>query len=55
MMGALLFGLIGSSALVLGGILGSYWKPPRWVTGVFLALRAERWSALFPSSSSQKP
>lgn len=37
MMGAVLFGLIGSSALVLGGILGSYWKPPRWVTGVFLA------------------
>jgi ZIP family zinc transporter len=34
---ALLVGIIGSSALVLGGVLGSYWRPPRWVTGVFLA------------------
>ncbi len=37
MLTAALFGVIGSSALVLGGVLGSYWRPPRWVTGVFLA------------------
>jgi len=37
MLTALLVGVIGSSALVLGGALGSYWKPARWVTGVFLA------------------
>lgn len=37
MLSAVLFGVIGSSALVLGGVLGSYWRPPRWVTGVFLA------------------
>ena len=37
MLSAVLIGVIGSSALVLGGILGSYWRPPRWVTGVFLA------------------
>jgi ZIP family zinc transporter len=32
-----LFGAVGSSALVLGGALGSYWKAPRRVTGVLLA------------------
>lgn len=37
MLTAVLVGIIGSSALVLGGVLGSYWHPPRWVTGVFLA------------------
>ncbi len=37
MLTALLVGMLGSSALVFGGILGSYWRPPRWVTGVFLA------------------
>ncbi|MBA3369317.1 MAG: zinc permease [Geodermatophilaceae bacterium] len=37
MLTAVLVGLIGSSALVFGGVLGSYWRPPRWVTGVFLA------------------
>lgn len=37
MLTAVLVGVIGSSALVLGGVLGSYWQPPRWVTGVFLA------------------
>lgn len=37
MLTALLVGVIGSSALVLGGVAGSYWHPPRWVTGVFLA------------------
>lgn len=37
MLNALVFGVIGSSALIFGGILGSYWHPPRWVTGVFLA------------------
>lgn len=34
---ALLFGLLGSSALVLGGLLGSYWEAPTRVTGVLLA------------------
>lgn len=37
MLTAVLVGVIGSSALVFGGVLGSYWRPPRWVTGVFLA------------------
>ena len=34
---ALLFGLIGSSALVVGGVLGAYWRPPQRVSGVLLA------------------
>jgi len=34
---ALLIGLIGSSALLVGGVLGSYWNAPTHVTGVLLA------------------
>ena len=34
---AVLFSLIASSALVLGGVLGAYWRPPTQVTGVLLA------------------
>jgi ZIP family zinc transporter len=34
---ALVLGLIGSSALVIGGAIGSYWRAPTKVTGVFLA------------------
>ncbi len=34
---AILFGLIASSALVIGGVAGSYLKPPATVTGVLLA------------------
>ena len=34
---AIVFGLIASSALVIGGVAGSYWDPPRWVVGVLLA------------------
>ena len=34
---ALIFGVLGSSALVFGGALGSYWKPPTQITGVMLA------------------
>lgn len=37
MISAVIFGVIGSSALILGGAFGSYWNPPRWATGVFLA------------------
>lgn len=33
----LCFGLLASSALVIGGALGAYWRPPRPVTGVLLA------------------
>jgi ZIP family zinc transporter len=33
----LLFGAVGSSALVLGGALGSFWKAPARATGVLLA------------------
>lgn len=36
-MEALLIGAIGSSALVLGGVLGAYWQPPMRWTGVMLA------------------
>ena len=34
---AIVFGLIASSALIIGGVAGSYWDPPRWVVGVLLA------------------
>lgn len=36
-MEALLIGAIGSSALVIGGTLGAYWRPPMRWTGVLLA------------------
>ena len=34
---ALVFGLIGSSALVIGGSIGAYWRAPQQVSGVLLA------------------
>jgi zinc transporter ZupT len=34
---ALVFGLLGSSALVIGGALGAYWRVPHQVSGVLLA------------------
>lgn len=34
---ALVFGLIGSSALVIGGALGAYWQAPNQISGVLLA------------------
>jgi ZIP family zinc transporter len=34
---ALVFGLIGSSALVIGGVLGAYWRTPHQISGVLLA------------------
>jgi len=34
---ALVFGLIGSSALVIGGVLGAYWQAPHRISGVLLA------------------
>jgi zinc transporter, ZIP family len=34
---ALMFGLIGSSALVIGGVIGAYWQAPHRVSGVLLA------------------
>jgi ZIP family zinc transporter len=34
---AILFGLAASSALVIGAVIGSYWDPPKAVTGVLLA------------------
>jgi zinc transporter, ZIP family len=34
---ALVFGLIGSSALVIGGVLGAYWRAPHQISGVLLA------------------
>ncbi|MFC5382327.1 zinc permease [Aquipuribacter nitratireducens] len=37
MLTALVFGVLGSSALVVGGALGAYWDAPRRLTGVFLA------------------
>jgi ZIP family zinc transporter len=37
MLTAVLFGLAASSALVLGAVVGSYWDPPRAVTGILLA------------------
>jgi zinc transporter, ZIP family len=34
---ALVFGLIGSSALVLGGAIGAFWRAPQQISGVLLA------------------
>ena len=34
---ALVFGLIGSSALLVGGALGAYWQVPHHISGVLLA------------------
>jgi ZIP family zinc transporter len=34
---ALLFGLAASSALVIGGIVGAYWKPPDWLVAIAIA------------------
>src|SRR5215212_8373781 len=34
---ALVFGLLGSSALVIGGALGAYWQVPHQISGVLLA------------------
>src|SRR5918997_7166980 len=34
---ALVFGLLGSSALVIGGALGAYWQAPHQISGVLLA------------------
>jgi zinc transporter, ZIP family len=34
---AILFGLVASSALLIGGVIGSYVTPPKQVTGVLLA------------------
>lgn len=36
-MEALLLGAIGSSALVIGGVAGVYWRAPMRITGVLLA------------------
>jgi ZIP family zinc transporter len=37
MLSALLFGLVASSALVIGGVGGAYWSPPRHLVAVALA------------------
>lgn len=37
MIEALLFGLVASSALVLGGTVGAFWHAPTQLTGIFLA------------------
>jgi ZIP family zinc transporter len=37
MPGALLFGLAASSALVIGGVAGAFWRPPRSLVAVALA------------------
>jgi ZIP family zinc transporter len=34
---ALVFGLIGSSALVIGGVIGAFWQAPQQLNGVLLA------------------
>src|SRR5918996_2130865 len=34
---AFVFGVIGSSALVIGGALGAYWRTPHQISGVLLA------------------
>ena len=37
MLNALLFGLAASSALVIGGVIGAYWKPPDWLVAIAIA------------------
>ena len=37
MLNALLFGLAASSALVIGGIVRAYWKPPDWLVAIAIA------------------
>ena len=37
MLEALLFGSIASSALVIGGVAGAFWRPPRYLVAVALA------------------
>lgn len=34
---AILFGLAASSALVIGGVVGAYWRAPKQLTGIALA------------------
>lgn len=34
---AFISGLLGSSALVIGGVLGAYWQAPHRIRGVLLA------------------
>src|SRR3712207_9373176 len=34
---AFVFGVIGSSALVIGGAIGAYWRAPHQISGVLLA------------------
>ena len=34
---AVLYGLVASSALVIGGAIGAVWQAPRWLTGILLA------------------
>src|ERR687891_762146 len=34
---AFVFGVIGSSALVIGGTIGAYWRTPHRISGVLLA------------------
>ena len=37
MLTALLFGLVASSALVIGAVAGAYWRPPRFLLAAALA------------------
>ena len=37
MLTALLFGLVASSALVIGTVVGAYWRPPRFLLAAALA------------------
>src|SRR3712207_9359856 len=35
---ALVFGLIGSSALIIGGAIGAFWRAPHPISGVLVGL-----------------
>ena len=37
MLTTLLFGLVASSALVIGAVAGAYWRPPRFLLAAALA------------------
>ena len=51
---ALIIGLIGSSALVLGGVAGAWWAAPERVTGVLLAFASGTLVAALAFELSQK-
>ena len=49
MLNALLFGLVASSALVIGGVIGAYWRLPDRLVAVALAFAGGEHGAVLAS------